>query len=71
MWRHKPFKFNLLWSHRDVLGCLAVVLEDDRNVHVDDDEEADNQVGEEEGDGHDGVTTVTLVTSLRIRWKEK
>ena len=83
MWRHKPFKSNLLWSvsnvsiyvlhlsHRDVLGCLAVVLEDDRDVHVDDDEEADDQVGEEEGDGHDGVTTVSLVTRLGIRWKEK
>ena len=62
--------FNLIHlSHRDVLGCLAVVLEDNRDVHVDDDEEADDQVGEEEGDGHDGVTTVSLVTRLGIRWK--
>lgn len=57
--------------HRDILGCLAVVLEDDGDVHVDDNEEADDQVGEEEGDCHDSVPTVSLVSSLRIRWKEK
>ena len=54
-------------SHRDILCCLAVVLEDDGDVHVDDDEEADDQVGEEEGDCHDCVPTVSLVTRLRIR----
>lgn len=58
-------------SHRDILGGLAVVLEDDGDVHVDDNEEADDQVGEEEGDCHDSVPTVSLVTSLGIRWKEK
>ena len=58
-------------TDRDVLGGLAVVLEDDRNVHVDDDEEADDEVGEEEGDGHDGVPAVSLVTRLRISCGEK
>ena len=61
----------LFVTDRDVLGGLAVVLEDDRNVHVDDDEEADDEVGEEEGDGHDGVPTVSLVTRLRISCGKK
>ena len=58
----------LIWKHyRHILRGLAVVLQDDSDVHVDDDEEADDQVGQEEGDGHDGVTTVSLVTRLGIR----
>ena len=59
------------YPYRYVLCGLAVVLEDDGDVHVDDDEEADDQVGEEERDCHDCIPTVSLVTSLRIRWKEK
>ena len=54
--------------YRHVLSGLAVVLQDDCDVHVDDNEEADDQVGEEEGDGHDGVAAVTLISRLRISW---
>ena len=49
-----------------VLAGLVVVLQDDGDVHVDDDQEADDEVGEEEGDGHDGVAAVSLVTRLRV-----
>ena len=56
--------------YRDILGGLAVVLQDDSDVHVDNDEEADDQVGEEKGYGHYGVPTVPLVSCLRISWKE-
>ena len=67
----------LLWNfliqklYRHILCGLAVVLKDDSDVHVDDDEEADDKVGEEEGDGHDGVPTVSLVTRLRISCGKK
>ena len=67
----------LLWNfqiqklYRHILRGLAVVLKDDSDVHVDDDEEADDEVGEEEGDGHDGVPTVPLVTRLRISCEKK
>ena len=67
----------LLWNfhiqklYRHILRGLAVVLKDDSDVHVDDDEEADDQVGEEEGDGHDGVAAVSLVTRLRISCEKK
>ena len=67
----------LLWNfhiqklYRHILRGLAVVLKDDSDVHVDDDEEADDEVGEEEGDGHDGVPTVSLVTRLRISCGKK
>ena len=57
--------------YRHILRGLAVVLQDDSDVHVDDDEEADDQVGEEEGDGHDGVPAVSLVTRLRISCEKK
>ena len=50
-----------------VLCGLGVVLQDDGDVHVDDDEEADDEVGEQVGDGHHGVTAVTRVASLRVR----
>ena len=52
--------------YRDILCGLAVVLQDDSDVHVDDDEEADDEICEEEGDCHDGVATVALVASLRV-----
>ena len=58
-----------LLDYRHILRGLAVVLKDDGDVHVDDDEEADDQIGEKEGDGHDGVTTVSLISRLRISWK--
>ena len=61
----------LVVTDRDVLGGLAVVLEDDRDVHVDDDEEADHQVGQQEGDRHDRVAAVALVTRLGIRCNQK
>ena len=71
MWKHKPFISNLILgaasTHRDILCGLTVVLQDDGDIHVDDDEEADDQVCEEEGDGHDCVPAVSLVTRLRIR----
>ena len=56
-------------SYRHVLGGLAVVLKDDGDVHVDDDEEADDEVREQVGDGNHGVATVALVAGLGIRWK--
>ena len=61
----------LFVTDRDVLGGLAVVLEDDRDVHVDDDEEADHEVGQQEGDRHDRVAAVALVTRLGIRCNKK
>ena len=54
-------------TYRNILCGLAVVLQDDGDVHVDDDEEADDEVGEQVGDGHHGVTAVTRVASLRVR----
>ena len=56
-------------THRDILCGLAVVLQDDGDIHVDDDEEADDKVGEQVGDGDHGVAAVPLVPSLRIRCK--
>ena len=61
----------LFVTDRDVLGGLAVVLEDDGDVHVDDDEEADHEVGQQEGDRHDRVAAVALVTRLGIRCNKK
>ena len=62
----KVFLYNLVFNYRNILGGLTVVLEDDCNVHVDDDEEADDEICEQEGDGHNGVSAVSLVPSLRI-----
>ena len=59
------------YPYRYVLCGLAVVLEDDGDVHVDDDEEADDQVGEEVGYRHDGVAAVPLVPCLWVSWKQK
>ena len=50
-----------------VLGGLRVVLQDDGDVHVDDDQEADDQVGEQEGDAHGGVAAVARRARLRVR----
>ena len=59
-------KVKWIETHGDILGGLAVVLQDDGDVHVDDDEETDDEICEEEGDCHDGVATVALVTRLWI-----
>ena len=53
-------------SHRDILRGLAVVLEDDGDVHVDDDEEADDEVREQVGDRHHRVPAIALVASFWI-----
>ena len=74
-YKNRPAHQFLLWKfcidklYRDILCGLAVVLQDDCDVHVDDNKEADDQVGEQEGDGHDGVAAVTLISRLRISWK--
>ncbi len=57
-------------AYRDILGGLAVVLQDDGDVHVDDDEEADDEVGEEVGDGHHRVPAVPGVSRLWVRCKK-
>ena len=59
--------------YRDVLGGLAVVLEDDGDVHVDDDEKADDEVGEKVGDGHHCVPAVSRIARFRVRcnWTDK
>ena len=56
----------LVVTDRDVLGGLAVVLEDDGDVHVDDDEEADDEVREQVGDRHHRVPAIALVASFWI-----
>ena len=57
-------------NYRHILCGLTVVLQDDGDVHVDDDEEADHEVRQQEGDGHDGVPAVPLVARLGISWKQ-
>ena len=49
---------------------MTVILEDDSDVHVDHDQKADDQVGEQKGDGHDGVAAVTLISGLGVGWKK-
>ena len=58
-------------THRDILCGLTIVLQDDGDIHVDDDEEADHEVGQQEGDRHDRVAAVALVTRLWIRCNKK
>ena len=67
----RSVSFEIDYPYRYVLCGLAVVLEDDRNVHVDDDQEADHEVGQQEGDRHDRVAAVALVTRLGIRCNKK
>ena len=57
----------ILVTDRDILCGLAVVLQDDGDVHVDDDQEGDDEVGHEKGDGHRRVAAVPGVTSLLVR----
>ena len=45
---------------------LRIVFQDDRDVHVDDDEEADDQVWEEECDAHGRVAAVAGLSCLVI-----
>jgi hypothetical protein len=45
---------------------LRVVFKDDRDVHVDDDEKADDEVGEEKGDSHGGIATVSGFSRLVV-----
>ena len=59
-------EMKLVDNYRHILCGLAVVLQDDGDVHVDDDEEADHEVRQQEGDGHDGVPAVPLVARLGI-----
>ena len=60
-----------LSTYGDILCGLAVVLKDHCDVHVDDDEEAEDQVGKQVGDGHDGVPAVALIARLRVRYNTK
>ena len=53
-------------TYRHILSCLAVVLQDDGDVHVDDDEEADDQVSKKVGYCHDGIPAVPLVPGLWV-----
>ena len=53
-------------THRYIFRGLWVVLEDDSNVHVDDNEKADDQIAEQEGDADGGVATVPRVTGLGV-----
>ena len=53
----------------NILGGLGVILEDDGDVHVDDDQEVDDQIGEDVCDAHGGVTAVARVTRLRVRFQ--
>ena len=48
---------------------MTVILEDNSDVHVDHDQKADDQVGEQKGYGHDGVAAVTLISCLGVGWK--
>ena len=51
----------------DVLGRLAEVLEDDGDVHVDDDEKADDEVGDDVGDRLGAVSAVAVGFEVRRR----
>lgn len=59
-------QMKLFANYRHILCGLTVVLQDDGDIHVDDDEEADHEVRQQEGDGHDGVPAVPLVACLWI-----
>ena len=50
----------------DVLTGLAVVFEDDGNVHVDNDQEAHDQVGNEVGNSSSKIATVTIFPDFRV-----
>ena len=50
----------------DVLTGLAVVFEDDGNVHVDNDQEAHDQVGNEVGNSSSEIATITIFPDFRV-----
>ena len=50
----------------NVFGGLRIVFEDDGDVHVDDDEEVDDQIGEDVSDAHGGVAAVARVAGLGV-----
>ena len=54
--------------YRNILCCLTVVFQDDRNVHVDDDEEGYDKVGQQEGDCNGSIPAVSSVSCLLVRW---
>ena len=58
----------LVDNYRHILCGLTVVLQDDGDVHVDDDEEADDEVREQVGDRHHRVPAIALVASFWICW---
>ena len=51
-----------------VFRRLRVVLENDGDVHVDDDQKADDEVGEQKCDAYGGGATVARVADLRV-WR--
>ena len=57
----------ILVTDRDILCGLAVVLQDDGDVHVDDDQEGYDEVGHEKGDGHRRVAAVPGVACFLVR----
>ena len=50
----------------DVLTGLTVVFEDDGNVHVDDDQEAHDQVSNEVGNSGSKIAAVTIFPNFRV-----
>ena len=50
-----------------VFRGLRVVLQNDGDVHVDDDQERDDQVREEVSDAHGGVAAIARVARFRVR----
>ena len=50
----------------DVFTGLAVVFEDDGDVHVDNDQEAHDQVGNEVGNSSSEIATITIFPDFRV-----
>ena len=50
----------------DVFTSLAVVFKDDGDVHVDNDQEAHDQVGNEVGNSSSKIATVTIFPDFRV-----
>ena len=58
----------------NVFRCLGIVLKDDGNVHVDNDQKTDDQVGEQECDSISGISAVSCfayVEKREIKLKSK
>ena len=63
-----PRNIKIAWdTDRDILSGLAVVLQDDGDVHVDDNQEGDDEVRHQKGNGNSWVATVTRKPRLLIR----